>query len=92
MRGGRTGDETEAMEQDERLGVLVGWSSQNVGANILLDLQTFEETNWSAGDDPGHTRVFMTRSQAAVLANHLLKVSGSLPPTRRKSLLASLFR
>lgn len=82
---------TKPMEHDERHGVLVGWTSQNLGSNIMIDLQTFEKSTWDAGAKPDHNRIFMTCSQAAVLANHLLKVSGSLPPTRRRRWLGSLF-
>lgn len=78
------------MQEEDRHGVLVGWTSQNLGSNIMLDLQTFERESWNAGKEPDHTFLFMTRSQAAVLAQHLLKVSGSLPPTRRKRWLGSL--
>lgn len=79
------------MKQDERHGVLVGWASQDLGANIMVDLQTFARSSWDAGSAPDHTHILMTRSQATVLANHLLKVSGALPPPRRRGWLGSLF-
>ena len=79
------------MPNDERHGVLVGWTSQNLGSNIMVELQTFDRSNWAEGATPDHTRIFMTCSQAAVLANHLLKVSGALPPTRRRKWLGPLF-
>ena len=79
------------MQHEERHGVLVGWNSQDLGSNIMLDLQTFEKSNWEAGETPDHTLVFMTRSQAAVLAHSLLKASGSAPPPRRRGWLRSLF-
>lgn len=79
------------MQDEERYGVLVGWSSQDLGSNIMLDLQTFDRTNWEAHEVPDHTLIFMTRSQAAVLAHSLLKVSGSAPPPPRRSWFKSLF-
>ena len=79
------------MQQEERHGVLVGWSSQDLGSTIMLDLQTFEKANWEANEKPDHMLVFMTRSQAAVLANNLLRISGSSPPPRRRGWLRSLF-
>ncbi|KPH60590.1 MULTISPECIES: hypothetical protein [unclassified Novosphingobium] len=78
------------MAQEDRIGALVGWSSRNLGPNILLELQTFEKSGWESHEDPEHSRILMTRSQAAVLANHLLQVSGTQPP-RRKGWLGSLF-
>ncbi|WP_054945524.1 hypothetical protein [Novosphingobium sp. KN65.2] len=79
------------MQRKEDIGVLVGWSSQDLGTNLVVDLQTFEKTNWKAGEEPDHTRIFLTKSQAAVLANYLLKASGSLTPAKRKGFLHSLF-
>lgn len=75
----------------ERHGVLVGWTSQDLGRQVMLDLQTFERSAWEAREQPDHNRVIMTRSQAAVLANHLLKVARASPPPRRRGWLASLF-
>lgn len=80
------------MQDEERHGVLVGWSSQDLGSNIMLDLQTFARSSWKERETPDHTFIFMTRSQAAVLANSLLKISGSTPPPRRKGWLRSLFQ
>lgn len=78
------------MDYDDRHGVLVGWASQDLGSNIMIDLQTYARSNWDAGAAPDHTRVLMTRSQAAVLAHHLLQVSGAAPPPRRRKWLGSL--
>lgn len=79
------------MQREERHGVLVGWGSQDLGSTIKLDLQTFAKSNWEASESPDHTLIFMTRSQAAVLANDLLRISGSTPPPRRRGWLRSLF-
>jgi hypothetical protein len=78
------------MGNDERHGVLVGWSSQDLGSNVMIDLQTFDRASWGERDRPDHTRILMTRSQATVLANHLLKVSGALPPPRKRWLASLL--
>lgn len=75
----------------DRHGILVGWSSQGVGERLVLTLQTLDRAAWEGKDNPDRTDVMMTRNQATVLANHLLKVSGASPPPRRKGWLASLF-
>jgi hypothetical protein len=69
-------------------GVLVGWSSQDLGGNMALNLQTFDRHRRG---QPDRNTVVMTRSQAAVLANYLLKVARMAPPPRKKGWLASLF-
>ncbi|AXB75745.1 hypothetical protein [Novosphingobium sp. P6W] len=74
-----------------RLGVLVGWTSQDLGRRMVLAIQTHERSTWEDGERPLQTTVMMTKSQAAVLANHLLKVSGQTPPPRRRGWFASLF-
>lgn len=79
------------MAKEDDIGVLVGWSSRDLGPNMMLELQTFEKDRWDSGDEPEIVRLFLTRSQAAVLANHLLQVSGTQRPPRRRSWLASLF-
>lgn len=76
---------------EDRHGVLVGWTSQDLGRQVMLDLQTFARSGWEAHGSPDHSRVIMTRSQATVLANHLLKVARASPPPRRRGWLASLF-
>jgi len=75
----------------ERFGVLVGWSSQDLGPRMVLSLQTYERATWEDGEEPFQTRMMMTKSQAAVLANYLLKASGATPPPRRRGWLAALF-
>ncbi|EQB17503.1 hypothetical protein [Novosphingobium lindaniclasticum] len=80
------------MTKEDRIGVLVGWSSRDLGPNIMLELQTFEKARWDSGDEPDHARLFLTRSQAAVLANHLLQVSGAQRPPKRQGWLTALFK
>jgi hypothetical protein len=79
------------MTKEDGIGVLVGWSSRDLGPNIVLELQTFGKDGWDAGDEPEDLRLFLTRSQAAVLANHLLQVSGAQRPRQRSNWLRSLF-
>ncbi|WP_404482389.1 hypothetical protein [Novosphingobium sp. BL-52-GroH] len=71
-----------------RFGVLVGWTSQDLGARMMLAIQTYERATWEEGEEPLLTHVMMTKSQATVLANYLLKASGAIPPPRRRWLAA----
>ncbi len=77
-------------EGRESFGVLVGWTSQDLGQRVVLALQTYERGTWEEHEDPSQTRVIMTKSQAAVLANYLLKAAGTTPPPRRRSWLERL--
>jgi len=70
------------MEESDRVGVLVGWSSQTFGPNLIVDLQSYERSTWNSGENPEVTRIFMTRNQAALLASHLFEISGNSPPQR----------
>jgi len=63
------------------VGVLVGWSAQDWGSRLVLDIQSVEESKDKA--DPHLYHLFMTKDQAAVLANFLFEASGRLPPTGR---------
>lgn len=79
------------MKDGEQVGVLVGWSSQTFGPNLILDLQTFERSSWDTGEEPDIARIYMTRNQAAVLANHLFEISGTTPPKRPPGRFGRLF-
>ncbi|HUD28627.1 MAG TPA: hypothetical protein VMQ93_07130 [Novosphingobium sp.] len=85
------GDEPGQEDAGGHLGVLVGWRSQDMGENMLLELQTVERATWEQGENPVRTRIMMTNGQAAVLANYLLRMSGATPPPRRRGWFASLF-
>lgn len=78
-------------DASERFGVLVGWTSQDLGSRMMLAVQTHERDTWAHKDAPAVTRIMMTKSQAAVLANYLMRISGSTPPPRKRGWLASLF-
>lgn len=78
-------------EAGERFGVLVGWTSQDLGSRMMLAIQTHERDTWAHKDEPALTHVMMTKSQAAVLANYLMRASGASPPPRKRGWLASLF-
>jgi hypothetical protein len=71
-------------ETGERFGVLVGWQSADLGDRMVLEIQTVERATWENGEKPFLTKIMITNNQATVLANYLLKASGSIPPPRRR--------
>lgn len=64
------------------VGVLVGWSAQDWGGRLVLDIETVADAKDKA--NPSVFHLFMTKNQAAVLANFLFEASGRLPPTSRR--------
>lgn len=84
-------DEPWPNDAGEHFGVLVGWRSQDLGTSMVLEIQTVERATWEHGETPLRTKVMMTNSQAAVLANYLLKMSGATPPPRKRGWMARLF-
>ena len=78
---------------NESYGALVGWAHTEFQDRLNLKLQTIESTRLDAPDVVFSHHVMMTKSQAAVLANFLLAISGQTPPkVRRKGLLGRLLR
>jgi hypothetical protein len=64
------------------VGVLVGWGAQDWGSRLVLDIETVADAKDKASPTVYH--LFMTKNQAAVLANYLFEASGRLPPTGRR--------
>lgn len=75
---------------NDRHGVLVGWTSQDLGEQVVLNIQTFDRKGWEDDDLPLLNTVLMTKSQAAMLANYLMNMIEPRQP-RRRGWLASLF-
>ena len=80
----------DATDFQESFGVLVGWAHHGTGEKLDLTLQCVKSTRRQdpAAIDDHH--IVMTPSQAAVLANYLLQISGQRPPAQRKSLFRRL--
>lgn len=64
----------------EGTGVLVGWSHQDWGNKVILAVETVHDRK--AAPEPDVLHIFMTKNQAAVLADYLFKASGRLPPSQ----------
>lgn len=77
----------------DSFGVLVGWTHHEFNGRLGLNLQTIHSTRVAQADSVDTHHFLLTKSQAAVLANFLLKISGQTPPkVRRKGLLGRLLR
>ncbi|AKH41787.1 hypothetical protein FHS61_002278 [Altererythrobacter atlanticus] len=82
-------------ETPDDLRILVGWTADDKGAKLLLNLEGIQIgiDDVSTGDDtvPVDTRrFFMTRQQAVLLANFLYKMSGETPPPRKRGWLTRI--
>lgn len=66
----------------EHFGALVGWTHEDLGDRVMVKLQSVRPGNSDGTAD--EVRYFMTKNQAAVLANFLFGISGRLPQTARK--------
>lgn len=71
-------------------GILVGWSHSGFADKLDLKLQTVQSTRQLKDDEVDTHHVVMTASQAALLANYLLQVTGQTPP-RKPGLLTRIF-
>ena len=66
----------------ESYGALVGWSHHEAGDRIMLRLESVQSKEAADKHEPDLHRFYMTKQQAAVLANYLMRVSGQSPPDR----------
>lgn len=71
-------------------GILVGWSHASFTDKIDLKLQTVQSTRQLKSEELDTHHVVMTASQATLLANYLLQITGQSPPTK-PGLLTRLF-
>jgi len=73
-------------------GAFVGFSFEEFGQRLVLNLQTLKSTRAdSPGDIDSHYFV-MSRRQAAILADRLYRATGESRPARpRRKLLGGLF-
>ena len=60
----------------ENHGALVGWTHNDLGDRVLLRLESFRSAAEADQKDPDLYRLLLTKQQAVVLGNYLIKISG----------------
>jgi hypothetical protein len=75
------------MSQDEShsLGILLGWKHQNFDGKLVVQLQTRPASGMSQDGDYHTNDIFMTPSQALVLAEYLTKIANGRSPVHKRS-------
>ncbi|MEL7729283.1 hypothetical protein AAG612_07090 [Citromicrobium bathyomarinum] len=68
---------------DEEVRVLVGWTADDLGASMIVRLETVNNLPESE-DDVLVSRMVLNKDQAVQLGNMLYELSGKLPPKMAK--------
>ena len=85
--------ENPSSPQCEAYGALVGWTGECLGDRVILKMESIRSAQPQSGEEVQDFRYFLTRSQAAVLANYLYEISGQTPARpHRRGWLSRLFR
>ena len=75
----------------DSFGVLVGWTHTKLGQRLDLRLQTVKSTRHEGREVLDSHHFMMTPSQAAVLANYLLRITEQTAPRARRGYLQRWF-
>jgi hypothetical protein len=75
----------------ETHGALVGWTHHDCGDRMVLKVESVRSTEAADHHDPDLFRVLMTKNQAAILGNYLIKTSGLAPREPREGWFRRLF-
>ena len=68
----------------ESFGALVGWDHHDAGDRIMLRLESVQSSEAAKAHDLDLFRILMTKQQAAILGQYLLRISGQSPVVPRK--------
>lgn len=68
----------------ESFGVLVGWTHHDAGNQVMLRLESVQSSEAAKKHDPDLFRCLMTKQQAAILGNYLVRLSGQTPVFQKK--------
>ncbi|MCK9541695.1 MAG: hypothetical protein M0R03_06665 [Novosphingobium sp.] len=74
-------------------GALVGWTGERLGDKVVLKMESVRSAPIGSDSKVDNFQYFLTRSQAAVLANYLYEVAGQTPPryhSRKRSWLGKV--
>lgn len=63
----------------ESYGALVGWGHNEAGDRVMLRLESVQSREAAEKHDPDIFRLLLTKQQAAVLGNYLVRLSGQTP-------------
>jgi len=69
---------------EARYGVLVGWTTQDLGARMILRLQTVTKPPPHTPEDVNSTVFLLSKNQAVQLGNNLFQASGQTAPAKKK--------
>ena len=86
--------DTQAMAKawsDDEIRVLVGWTAQDYGSNMIVRIETVTNMPEKA-EDVLVSRMVMNKDQAVQLGNMLFELAGKMPPkTGKAPLLDRIF-
>ncbi len=68
----------------ESFGALVGWTHHDAGDRIMLRLESVQTSEAAKNHDLDLFRFLMTKQQAAILGNYLVRHSGQTPVFPKK--------
>jgi len=68
----------------ESFGALVGWTHHDAGERIMLRIESVQTSDAAKQHDPDLFRVLMTKQQAAILGQYLVRISGQTPMVPKK--------
>ena len=70
--------------RDDEVRVMVGWTAEDFGANMIVRIETATNVPESE-EDVLVSRMVMNKDQAVQLGNMLFELSGRLPPKAAKA-------
>lgn len=79
-----------AQRGQEDFGALVGWSAQNLGPRVVLNLQTVTAPPPHKPEDVSVRKIMLDRNQAAQLATFLFEITDQTPPAPRRGWLGRM--
>jgi len=79
-----TGYTDVVSSDDDRYGVLVGWTHQDMGKRLVLRMQSVNKPPPHSAEDVHTFNYIMDKNQAVQLGNYLFKLTGQTAPRKKK--------